>query len=332
MISSERNNSTIDSVSGNHASNLSAVVAVLTYRRPDDLMELLPELLHHCRQASVGYGIRPPTVLVVDNDPAGGARETANRFGTGVTYVHEPTPGIAAARNRALAESVDVDLLVFIDDDERPASDWLTALLETRIRTGAGGVVGPVVSAFAAPLDPWIADGGFFDRRRLPTGTEVRVAATNNLLLDLRLVRSISLQFDERFSASGGSDSLFTRRYTGAGFTLVWCDEAVVTDVVPAERATRDWVIRRRYRIGNSWARTELALISGSAQTVRLRGALLLAGATRVAGGTARATLGVLGRSPRNRAHGIRIAARGAGIVAGAFGRTYLEYRRPIGA
>ncbi|CAJ0557430.1 unnamed protein product, partial [Mesorhabditis spiculigera] len=140
-------------------------------------------------------------------------------------------PGIAAARNRALAESVDVDLLVFIDDDERPTSDWLTALLETRIRTGAGGVVGPVVSAFAAPLDPWIADGGFFDRRRLPTGTEVRVAATNNLLLDLRLVRSISLQFDERFSASGGSDSLFTRRYTGAGFTLVWCDEAVVTDV-----------------------------------------------------------------------------------------------------
>lgn len=332
MNRNKRNNSTIDSFSGNHASNLSVVVAVLTFRRPDDLIELIPKLLTHCVEAAVGYGMRQPTVLIVDNDPDGGARETATRFGSGITYVHEPTPGIAAARNRALAESADFDLLVFIDDDERPTAGWLTSLLTTHLHTGADGVVGPVVSAFAAPLDPWIADGGFFDRRRLPTGTEVRVAATNNLLLDLRLVRSISLQFDESFSASGGSDSLFTRRYTGAGFTLVWCDEAVVTDVVPAERATRDWVIRRRYRIGNSWARTELALISGSTQTVRLRGALLLAGATRVAGGMARATLGVLGRSPRNRAHGIRIAARGAGIVAGAFGRTYLEYRRPIGA
>ena len=332
MISSERNNSTIDSVSGNHLTNLSAVVAVLTFRRPDDLMELLPELLKHSLQASVGYGIRQPTVLVVDNDPEGGARETVTRFGPGVTYVHEPTPGIAAARNRALAESVDVDLLVFIDDDERPTSGWLTSLLATRMRTGADGVVGPVVSAFAAPLDPWIADGGFFDRRRLPTGTEVRVAATNNLLLDLRLVRSLSLQFDESFSASGGSDSLFTRQYTGAGFTLVWCDEAVVTDVVPAERATRDWVIRRRYRIGNSWARTELALIPPHSHTLRLRAALLLAGSVRVIGGTARAALGVLGRSPRHRANGIRIAARGAGIVAGAFGRTYLEYSRPTGA
>ncbi|MCJ0904453.1 glycosyltransferase family 2 protein [Rhodococcus sp. ARC_M6] len=313
-------------------SDLSIVVAVLTFRRPDDLRELLPELLKHSFEAGEAFGVRQPTVLVIDNDPEGGGRDTAIEFGDGITYVHEPTPGIAAARNRALAESADFDLLVFIDDDERPTPGWLTSLLATRLRTGADGVVGPVVSTFAAPLDPWIADGGFFDRRRLPTGTEVRVAATNNLLVDLRLVRSISLEFDESFSASGGSDSLFTRRYTGAGFTLAWCDEAVVTDVVPAERATRDWVIRRRYRIGNSWARTELALVSGSKRTTKLRAALLLAGSTRVAGGTARAALGALGRNPRHRAHGIRIAARGAGIIAGAFGRTYLEYRRPAGA
>lgn len=315
-----------------HLSDLSIVVAVLTFRRPDDLRELLPELLKNCRESVSAYGLRQPTVLVIDNDPDGGGRETATQFGDGITYVHEPTPGIAAARNRALEEAADFDLLVFIDDDERPTADWLTSLLATRSQTGADGVVGPVVSAFAAPLDPWIAGGGFFERRRLPTGTEVSVAATNNLLLDLRLVRSIALKFDESFSASGGSDSLFTRQYTGAGFTLVWCDEAVVTDVVPAERATRDWVIRRRYRIGNSWARTELALISGGAETARLRVALLLAGSTRVAGGTARTALGVISRSPRHRANGVRIAARGAGIVAGAFGRTYLEYRRPIGA
>ncbi|MGC0366347.1 succinoglycan biosynthesis protein ExoM [Rhodococcus sp. 27YEA15] len=331
MISNASASSDSDGGSDCQMSGLSVVIAVLTYRRPDDLIELLPQLLIHSCEVAQIYDISPPTILVIDNDPDGGARETATRFGDGVTYVHEPTPGIAAARNRALTESREFDLLVFIDDDERPTPGWLTSLLGTRLRTGADGVVGPVVSAFATPLDPWIADGGFFERRRLRTGTEVRVAATNNLLLDLRLVRSISLQFDESFSASGGSDSLFTRRYTGAGFTLVWCDEAVVTDVVPADRATRDWVIRRRYRIGNSWARTELALTSGRARIVRLRVALLIAGTTRLLGGTARGVLGVLGRSPGNQANGIRIAARGAGIVAGAVGRTYLEYRRPVG-
>ena len=91
-------------------SKLSVVVAVLTFRRPNDLIELLPQLLKHSLEAAVTYDMRQPTVLVVDNDPDGGARETASQFGGGIAYVHEPTPGIAAARNRALAESVDFDL------------------------------------------------------------------------------------------------------------------------------------------------------------------------------------------------------------------------------
>jgi len=302
---------------------LRVVVAVLTYRRPGDLAELLPRVL---TQAG------PPRVLVVDNDPEAGARQPVAalaRDHASLDYVHEPRPGIAAARNRALAEAGHDDLLVFLDDDERPGPRWLADLLAVQRDTGAAGVVGPVVSSFAAPLDPWIAAGRFFDRRRLPTGTVVAVAATNNLLLDLRRVRAAGIGFDERFGLSGGSDTLFTRRLTAAGLPLVWCDEAVVTDVVPAARATRDWVLRRALRSGNGWSRTSLVLAAGPAGRWRARARLSAAGALRVGAGAAALAAGLVVRRPALHARGARTLARGAGLVTGAWGWTYVEYRRP---
>jgi glycosyltransferase involved in cell wall biosynthesis len=316
------------------------VVAVLTYRRPDDLAELLPVL-----RAQAAASRPPAEVVVVDNDPAAGARPLVERVaatpGAAVRHVHEPRPGIAAARNRALAAADGpggaagrpADVLVFLDDDERPADGWLEALLTEHRRSGAAGVVGPVVSRFERPPDPWIAAGGFFDRRRLATGTSVHVAATNNLLLDLRALRASGVElrsaFDERFGLSGGSDTLFTRSLTAAGLRLVWCDEALVTDVVPAIRSTRDWVLRRALRSGNSWSRTSLALAGGPGARWRARSRLTAAGAVRAGAGGAAVVAGVLLGRPGWHARGARAAARGAGMAAGAWGWTYAEYARP---
>ena len=85
------------------------MVAALTYRRPTELATLLPRLVDQAQRAAVRA-----SVLVIDNDPDGGARATCE--GQPIRYVHEPRPGIAVARNRALDESPDADLLVFIDD------------------------------------------------------------------------------------------------------------------------------------------------------------------------------------------------------------------------
>ena len=93
------------------------------------------------------------------------------------------------------------------------------------------------MSRFAETPDPWIAAGRFFDRRRLPTGTDLEVAATNNLLLDLAVVRRLGLRFDAAFGLSGGSDTLFTRELVASGERMVWCDEAIVYDIVPTDRA-----------------------------------------------------------------------------------------------
>ena len=268
-------------------------------------------------------------VLVVDNDPDEAGRAVCLASAAdGVRYLPEPRPGIAAARNRALDEARDHDVLIFIDDDERPTSGWLTLLTDTFRSTGRVGVVGPVVSRFAVPLEPWVGAGGFFDRRRLPTGTDVTVAATNNLLLDLHRVRAAGVRFDERLGLSGGSDTMFVRQLVRAQGPLVWCDEAVVTDVVPAARCTRSWVIRRAFRMGNSWSRTAVMLEDGPVARLRRRLVLTASGAARVAGGTARFLLGVPARDVVLRARGVRTFLRGAGMLLGAYGYTYVEYRR----
>jgi len=245
-----------------------------------------------------------------------------------VLYVHEPTPGIAAARNRALDHCGDQGLLIFIDDDERPDDRWLDSLLTTYQRTAAAAVVGAVVSEYDIEPDDWLKAGRFFDRRRLPTGTRVDVAATNNLLLDLTQVNAIGLRFDERFGQSGGSDTLFTRQLAASGAALVWCDEAVVIDRVPAARLTRRWVLQRAFRSGNSWTRTSLALAGGRVGRWGVRLSSVGIGGLRLAGGSAKFLAGMLSGSLGLRVRGLRTVARGGGMVAGATGYVFSEYKR----
>ncbi|MCW2900615.1 MAG: hypothetical protein JWO67_2880 [Streptosporangiaceae bacterium] len=302
-------------------------IAVLTFRRPDDLSAVLPMLVEQARE--VATPALQIDVLVVDNDPVGGGRAVVAPFaGSGVRYVVEPEPGIAAARNRALTEAAESAFLVFIDDDERPHDGWLRSLLDLQARTSAAAVAGAVVSDFAAPLDPFVAAGGFFERRRPPSGTRIRVAASNNLLLDMDVVRTEGLRFDPQFGLSGGSDTLFTRLLAATGATMVWCAEAVVTDHVPPARTSRDWVLRRSFRYGNSGARVDLALARTPAGRLVARLRSVARGLSRVAVGAGRWCVGVLTGSTAHRARGLRTLVRGGGMLAGAFGGVYQEYRR----
>ena len=306
----------------------SVVVAMATFRRPSELRRTLQAVLLQIDEIG-----RPISVLVVDNDAAGTGRDGVDDVADPrVRYVIEPAPGIAAARNRALTESAEQDVLIFIDDDEQPKPGWLAGLLDTFGRYAPAAVVGPVVSEFDGPVDPWITAGGFFERRRLTTGTAIEAAATNNLLLDLRRIRALKMSFDERFGLSGGSDTLFTRRLSAAGESMIWCDEAIVIDHVPADRATRRWVIRRAMRYGNSWSRTSVAMSDGAASRAGARLRMSGLGAARLGVGAARLSVGTLIRSDRHRARGLRTWMKGVGYLRGAVGSTYVEYARPANA
>ncbi|GAA1389866.1 glycosyltransferase family 2 protein [Luteococcus peritonei] len=305
------------------------VVAVLTYKRPQDLVELLPVLVRQA--ASAGRLGMTGRVLVVDNDPAGSARQAVESFRAeqpvAVDYANETVPGIAAARARALVEAAEDGWLAFIDDDERPGENWLVDLLQTARDHQAVGVAGPVRSVLPEGADPWIAEGGFFDRRHrwgLQRGAELDEAATNNLLVDMDFVRTHQLTFLTTLGLTGGEDSMFTRGLVRNGGRLVWCPEAEVSEPVPAQRATRRWVLQRALSYGNSAAlvrRTE-----HDAPAVRVR--LVAGGLARTGGGLLRAGLGTVRRDTFGQAQGLRTALRGVGMALGGAGLAWSEYAR----
>ncbi|HEU5223289.1 MAG TPA: glycosyltransferase [Candidatus Lumbricidophila sp.] len=301
----------------------SVTVAVLTYRRPDHLAELLPMLVAEARSLSPAA-----SVLVIDNDPDASTAAALSTTGLAaeVRIVHEPTPGIAAARNRALDEA-STRLLVFIDDDERPETGWLGHLVAAHERFHADAVAGPVLPRFATEPDAWITAGRFFVHPTRLTGSVRPVAATNNLLLDLDVVRELGLRFDLRYGLTGGSDTVFTRALTAAGKRIVWCAEAPVHDIVPAERATRSWVLRRAYRLANTASRVQLDGLGLGARPVTTA-KIVVQGVGRCAVGAVRVALGSLTRNLATNARGHRLIARGRGMLAGAFGSVFAEYSR----
>ncbi|GAA3574408.1 hypothetical protein GCM10022197_34270 [Microlunatus spumicola] len=304
------------------------VVGVPTYRRPDELTALLPLLL---AQADDLPG-RSVDVLVVDNDPAGSAREVVAAVGDPrVHYVAQPVPGIAAVRNRILdhaADALGAALVAMIDDDEVPEPRWLAALVETQEDTGAALVAGRVVPEFTGPLDPWVAAGRFHTRRNLATGAPIMVAAAGNLLLDVRQLRALGQRFDERVGLAGGEDTLFSRELHARGASMVWCAGSVAVDRVLPERMTRRWVLARAMSHGDAWVRVGLRLAPGPAARVVFRVRAVLGGAARVVVGGARGLAGTLLRRPVDSARGLRAAMRGVGMVRGAWGLHHVEYAR----
>ena len=304
-------------------------VAILTYRRPGEIQDGLPMVLEQVTAVNAADPDFSIDVLVVDNDPAGSARQVVERTGSElVRYRVEPRSGISAARNCAIDQSPAARLLIYLDDDERPEPRWLESLLSVWAVSRPAAVSGRVIPRYESPPDEWIVQGRFFQRRSLPTGTELDVAAAGNLLLDLDQIRALGLRFDDRFGLAGGEDTLFTRKLYAAGGRMLWCNESAAVDRVPNSRMTRAWALRRSWSHGNTTGLIKLEMTGSAAARRAMRVQLAGAGAGRMVVGTGRSWYGRLTRSPRHLARGQRLARRGGGMVAAAFGSVYQEYRR----
>lgn len=313
-------------------------IAIPTFRRPEDLKRAISGVLGQAAEQAGGEIVSDVEVLVIDNDARGSAREAAlaaaadaaavvrtssdepmEPGGVGVRYVVEERPGVAAVRNRALDETAERDLLIFIDDDEEPEPGWLAALVGLRASTGCQAVAGPVIPVYEVEPEEWVRQGEFFVRKTWPTGTIRPVAASNCLLLDLGFVRRKGLRFDEAFGATGGEDTLFTRRLSAAGGVIRWCDEARVRDHVPASRLARPWILRRQRSHAATSVRVELALAGGGVQpAIRARAAV--GGLVRIVVGALRTAGGTLIGDPGHAAKGARLLARGRGMLAASTG------------
>lgn len=310
------------------------VIATLTFRRPQGIGQLLPALVQQIEAIS-GQTLTGE-ILVVDNDDVPSARDQVSQLslasvsagGPEIRYEHEPQPGISAARNRVLDSTKHADLLAFIDDDGIPSDNWLYLLLDTFDRYHPAGVVGRMVPTYESEPMEWVREGGFFVRDERSTGSIVPGGATNNLLLDRRIIESTGVRFDNDLGLIGGEDSLFTNQIRATGGKFVWCNEATVIDMVPSSRLNRKWVLRRRFRFGASQVlvNTKLAKTPSGRLGVRLKA---------IGTSVVEAVLGLFGvmaglvtRSIGRRARGEARVAKACGRFLGALGFQYEEYAR----
>ena len=239
-------------------------ICICTFKRPVLLKNLLDKIYSKSFE-------RPPhdlEIIIADNDPLHSAREVIEIFRSRtdiqLKMIHVASPNIAAARNAAIHETQG-ELLAFIDDDEIPCNEWLVKMHCTMLDTGADVVFGPVVPSLHEKSPNWINTGRYFERERFPTGTSIDLgeARTGNVLINRKSVLSMEGPFNLDFGRTGGEDTLFFKQLLKLGTKFSWCDEAVVEETVPLERASARWLIMRSFRIGQTWIRTEMYQLHG---------------------------------------------------------------------
>jgi hypothetical protein len=106
-------------------------------------------------------------------------------------------------------------------------------------------VIGPVKRHFDEAPPQWVVRGNFYERPMYPTGLVIdwRKGRTNNVLLKTGLFTPEAQPFRPEFLT--GEDQDFFRRMIDKGHVFVWCNEAVVYEVVPPVRWKRTFMVRR---------------------------------------------------------------------------------------
>lgn len=300
-------------------------VCIITCQRPEGLKRLLEGLnqlvFKKCQPSRLA-------VIVVDNDPKGSACDFCEQIKPEFKWILqcdiEPRRGIPFARNKAIAcAGNDVDFIVFIDDDEVPDPLWLDELLSVQALYNADSVSGPVLPHFEQPVPDWVTKGRFFERPRHATGHHLKGAATNNVLIRAEVLRKLEPAFDERLALCGGSDWHFFKRVYHAGYKMVWADEALAYEWIPASRANWKWLLQRSYRLGNTESFCEIDLNPSLA----VRTMCAVKGVRRIIRGSLFMPIALL-LGKQKFIKNLRYISHSAGMLSGVVGGRYDEYRK----
>ena len=231
-------------------------VCIPTYRRNERLRSLLDDLLQQERL--------PDQLVIVDNDPDGGARPIVEAFRSrapfAVSYDLQPQPNIALTRNRTV-QLASGEWMAFIDDDERAPKEWLRELLNVAVVSGAAGVLAPVEPQVPASAPAWIRRGRFYDFAHQAEGVEVPYPCMRfgNVLLRGDLLRAEPGPFDPRHELMAGEDTDLLVRLARKGAKIIWSEKAPVFEPIEPVRLTFRWLLLRALSGGQAFARYTVA-------------------------------------------------------------------------
>lgn len=198
----------------------SACIVVPTYNRPRELEQCLANL------AALDDG---PWPIVVVDDGSAEPLEHICAPHDNVTLVRQENAGPAAARNRGAAEAEGHDLLLFIDDDCQPHSDWARELVAAQGGVERRLVGGRVINAL--PANPYSAASqalcSFLYDFYQSTGSDMAFFTTNNIACRREDFLELG-GFDTGFSRAAAEDRDFGIRWRDAGGDLLYAPRAVI--------------------------------------------------------------------------------------------------------
>ncbi len=225
-------------------------ICICTYKRAKVLLSCLESLA--LLQVPKNVQI---VISVIDNDHLRSAEKIVSQFreqtSLAVFYHCEINRGIPFARNRALVEtlSLEADYLAFIDDDEWTEPLWLHHLYNYAKSQSCDVIVsGAVISDLPRETPKHIA--GLFNKKHHRTGANLTSCATNNVLIPVPIITKYDLKFDETNAFSGGEDTKFFYLASQSGAVIHKCAEAIVHEIIPANRVTLRWLSQRKYSSG----------------------------------------------------------------------------------
>lgn len=219
-------------------------ICICTYQRNQMLERLLKKIAIQETCELFDF-----SVVVVDNDATGFARQTVARLqkelALDITYDVEPVKMIAAARNHSLRLAKG-NYIAIIDDDEFPPPQWLITLYRAIQTFDVDGALGPVHPFFSNEPPVWLLKSRLCERPVHRTGTLLQwtQTRTGNVLLKKEVFDKNNLNFDLNCKTSG-SDTEFFRVATQYGHRFAAVEEAPVYEVVPPERQTKNYFLKR---------------------------------------------------------------------------------------
>jgi len=223
-------------------------ICICTINRQEGLKKLLDSL--ESLQIPHNTDIR---IIVVENDLKSYSENIVKEFYSkskfNVNYYLETRKGLAFARNRSVKEAKGSDFCCFIDDDQVVDSEWLTELVRCQREFNSDGVWGPNPPIFNKNVPSYIKQ--FYNPDIYDYGTIVKTAHTNCLLLRKEFLDKVDGPFDLRLNFTGGEDSYLISIITNIGGVIRYNPYAIAYEIIPDNRATIRYALKRTYRISN---------------------------------------------------------------------------------
>jgi succinoglycan biosynthesis protein ExoM len=224
-------------------------IGVCTFRRAH-IADTLQSLNHLKREP--GWQIR---IIVADNDDVPSAQplvaQMASQMDIPVDYRHAPARNISIARNACL-DAAQGDYFAFIDDDEIASPQWLQQLIQTIEQTQADAVLGPVNAVYGNRTPEWMKRGDYHATRPVWVDGEIITGYSCNMLVRRKSSAVAPHRFRLDLGRSGGEDTVYFSEIYQSGGRIVYASEALLTEPVPDNRAALSWLLKRRFRSGQT--------------------------------------------------------------------------------